>query len=56
MSVMEGLVMGLPVIAPNFGPFPYLVKDRVNGLLYVPDSVEQLGRTIDLLLDDDCFV
>ena len=52
MSVMEGLVMGLPVIAPEFGPFPYLVKDKINGLLYEPDSVEQLSLAINLLLDD----
>lgn len=52
MATMEGLIMGVPVIAPNFGPFPYLVKDRVNGLLYQVDSVEDLGAKISNGLDD----
>ena len=38
MATMEGLVMGVPVIAPNFGPFPFLVKHGENGLLFEPDS------------------
>jgi glycosyltransferase involved in cell wall biosynthesis len=44
--------MGIPVVAPNFGPFQYLVKDRTNGLLYQPDSIERLADTIDEALDD----
>jgi len=52
MATMEGLIMGVPVIAPNFGPFPYLIKDRANGLLYQADSVEGLSAKIDEALDD----
>ena len=46
MATMEGLVMGIPVIAPDFGPFPYLVKHNVNGLLYKPDSVNDLQNKL----------
>jgi glycosyltransferase involved in cell wall biosynthesis len=49
---MEGLIKGIPVIAPDFGPFPYLVKNGVNGLLYQVDSVEDLGAKIANGLDD----
>lgn len=52
MATLEGLVMGRPVIAPNFGPFPYAVRDGVNGLLFEPDSVPDLRRTLTSLLDD----
>jgi len=52
-SVIEGLILGVPVVAPNFGPFPYVVEDRVNGVLFEPDSVKALKAGIELLLDQD---
>ena len=52
MAAMEGLIMGKPVIAPNFGPFPYLIEHEHSGLLYKADSVEDLGRQISRALDD----
>lgn len=52
MAAMEGLAMGIPVIAPAFGPFPYLVKDRINGLLFIPDSVPDLRKKIHELVHD----
>lgn len=52
MAAMEGLVMGLPVIAPDFGPFPYLVEHEVNGLLYTPDSVDKLQKSILTCLEN----
>jgi glycosyltransferase involved in cell wall biosynthesis len=53
MAVIEGLVLGVPVIAPNFGPFPYLVQHRRNGLLYDPDSIPALSQAIRSVLQDD---
>jgi len=53
MAAMEGLAFGVPVVAPNFGPFPYLIKDSENGLLYEPDSVHDLRAKISALLDDE---
>lgn len=52
MAAMEGLAVGVPVIAPDFGPFPFLIKNNVNGLLYQPDSVEDLGRKLHNLVVD----
>lgn len=52
MATMEGLLMGRPVIAPDFGPFPYLVKHGINGLLYKTDSINDLGKKIDQTLDE----
>jgi glycosyltransferase involved in cell wall biosynthesis len=46
MSVEEALITGIPVIAPNYGAFPYLVSHQVNGLLYQSDSVEELSKAI----------
>ena len=53
MATMEGLVLGKPVIAPNNGPFPFLVKDHQNGLLFHPDSVEDLSIKINKVVEDD---
>lgn len=38
-TTIEAIVLGKTVIAPNLGPFPYLVEDGVNGLLFQPNSV-----------------
>nr|MBF0221949.1 glycosyltransferase family 4 protein [Desulfobulbaceae bacterium] len=53
MAAMEGLALGIPVVAPNFGPFPYLIKSGKNGLLFEPDSAEDLKAKLDLLLDKE---
>lgn len=45
-TVIEALAGGKLVIAPNFGPFPYLIKDGVNGLLYQSESVSDLRNKI----------
>ena len=55
MTTMEGLVMGKPVVAPDFGPFPFLVQHGTNGLLFESDSVEDLRRKIFQLLDDEAL-
>lgn len=52
MSVMESFTLGRLVIAPDFGPFPYLVKDGLNGFLYQPDSVEDLKNKIEIFIND----
>jgi len=46
MSGMESLALGIPLIAPRFGPFEYLIDDYVNGLFYIPDSIESLQNKI----------
>ena len=55
MVVMEGFAAGVPVISPDFGPFPFLVNNRQNGLLYRPDSVKNLKKSLDTLLDNETF-
>jgi len=52
MAAMEGLVMGVPVIGPDVGPFPYLITHGRNGLLYRADSVEDLADKLRLALYD----
>lgn len=52
MVVMEAQVAGIPVIAPSYGPFPYLIEDQINGLLYRAGSVTDLQSKIDQVLDN----
>lgn len=56
MSAMESLIMQTPVIAPDFGPFPYLVKHGENGLLYAPDSIEDLEYKLEDLLSNEDLI
>ena len=53
MAAMEGLALGVPVVAPDFGPFPYLITHWGNGLLYQRDSFKDLKEKLALLLDDE---
>ncbi|MFO7278082.1 MAG: glycosyltransferase family 4 protein [Pseudomonadota bacterium] len=50
--VPEALVLGVPVIAPNFGPFPFGVRDGIDGLLFSPGSVSALASSLERVLGD----
>jgi glycosyltransferase involved in cell wall biosynthesis len=45
-AAVEPLILGTPVIVPNFGPFPYFVKNEVNGLIFEPNSTKSLKKAI----------
>lgn len=53
MAALEALACGAPVIAPDFGPFPYVVEDGRNGLLYEPDAVPALQAALARVLEDE---
>lgn len=55
-GVVEGFMFGLPVIAPNSGPYPYYVSHNTNGLLYEPDSVADLASKLALIMNDNDFL
>jgi glycosyltransferase involved in cell wall biosynthesis len=46
MVAMEALALGTPLITPNFGPFLFLVKNGINGLFFIPDSIEDLTQKL----------
>jgi glycosyltransferase involved in cell wall biosynthesis len=56
MVVLESLTLGVPVIAPNHGPFPYAIANESNGLLFRPDDIIDLRRCIDRVINDNLIV
>lgn len=52
MVGLEGQAIGLPIIGPAAGPFPFMIRDGIDGLLFEVNSVADLRRKIELALDD----
>lgn len=52
MIMAEALVLGKPVVAPDYGPFPFYLEHDVDGLLFKPDSVDDLTAQLARLLED----
>jgi glycosyltransferase involved in cell wall biosynthesis len=50
--VLEAQAMDLPVVGARIGGIPELVEHGVNGLLFEPDSAEDLARQLQRLLDE----
>jgi len=50
MSALEALAMNVPVIAPNAGPFKFMIEDGENGLLFDVNSVKDLRKTIERII------
>ncbi len=55
MAMIEALASGLPVIAARSGAIREVVAEGENGLLYEPDSAEELATAVRRLLDDDAL-
>lgn len=51
-SLLEAMAMGVPVIATNAAGNPDLIQDKVNGLLFEDEDVEELARKITLLAEN----
>ncbi|MGH8223841.1 MAG: glycosyltransferase family 4 protein [Woeseiaceae bacterium] len=56
MVALESIAMGVPVIAPNHGPFPYIVRHQENGLLFESNNTESLRECLRRVVLDDRLV
>jgi len=50
--VLEGMAVGLPIVATRVGGVPDLVKDEVTGLVVEPEDAAGLSSAVLSLLDD----
>ncbi len=52
-SVLETLAIGKPIVGSNIGGIPELVQNEKTGLLFEPNSVEDLSNKMKILFEDD---
>jgi colanic acid/amylovoran biosynthesis glycosyltransferase len=50
--LMEGMALGLPVIAPRVAGVPELVEDNVHGLLFTPAAWDELAECLYTVLSN----
>jgi glycosyltransferase involved in cell wall biosynthesis len=55
LYVLEALANGVPVVQPNHGSFPELVRASGGGLLVTPDDPAELARGLYRLLADSAL-
>jgi len=53
VSIMEGMAVGLPVVASNISGIPELVENGLSGFLTPPKDVNALAQSIGALIEDD---
>ncbi len=52
LYVLEALASGVPVVAPNHGPFPELLERTGGGVLFTPPDSSALAAVVSELLAD----
>jgi glycosyltransferase involved in cell wall biosynthesis len=52
MTIREGFLANVPVVASRLGPMADAVEDGVTGLLFDPGDAEGLSRCLRRLLED----
>ena len=52
LYVLESLAMGVPVVEPAIGCFPETIEMTGGGVLYEPNTAEQLAEVLEPLLSD----
>ncbi len=54
LSLLEGMSIGVPACASNYGGNPYLIDDGENGYIFkIKDSQELAEKAMKILTDDD---
>ena len=51
MALLEGMSLGLPTIASDYGGNPWVVEDGNNGLLFPSQNANALAEAMERLLD-----
>ena len=52
LALSEGMSLGLPTLASNYGGNPYMIKNGINGFLYPCEDYRELSRLIMRIAND----
>ncbi|NBL64852.1 glycosyltransferase [Flavobacterium sp. NST-5] len=52
VSLIESMLLGLPIISTNVGGIPYLIENGKTGLLVADNDVDNLVKKLSLLIED----
>ena len=53
LYLLEANAYGIPVVQPGTGAFPELIEKSGGGIIYLPDTVEELATSLYNLLSDN---
>ena len=54
LSLLEGMSIGVPAVASNYGGNPYLIEDGENGYIFsIKDDKELATKALKILTNDD---
>src|SRR3989344_5661743 len=51
MVLLEAISYNKAVVGSNTGGIPEIIKDNINGLLFIPNNITDLAKKIELLLE-----
>lgn len=52
ISVIEAMALGLPIVSTNVGGIPYLINNKVDGLLVDKNNAQEMYKAIISILND----
>ena len=52
ISVIEGMLLGMPVVSTDVGGIGYIIENEITGLLVEKNNHEELAFQINKLLED----
>ncbi|MEM7208543.1 MAG: glycosyltransferase family 4 protein [Pseudomonadota bacterium] len=47
MVLLEAMVLNIPVVAPNYGPFPFIVESGLTGVLFNKHNVANIQAALE---------
>jgi glycosyltransferase involved in cell wall biosynthesis len=52
LYLLESIASGIPVVQPELGAFPEIIRKSVGGITYTPNKPEALAKALESLLAD----